>query len=56
MIWKKQFVAGICLPISPMLILNSYCHRADILHLDICAIHEVVLHPSVQLHMVHFNE
>ena len=31
-------------------------HWTDILHLDICAIHGVVLYPSVQLHVVHFNE
>ena len=57
MIWKKQFVAGTCRPIpphaDPKLLLQ---HWTDILHLDICAIHGVVLYPSVKLQMVHFNE
>ena len=60
MIWKKskQFVAGTCLPIPPMLILNSYCHIGQILHLDICAIWGgfIPYIYSKQLHMVHFNE
>ena len=58
-IWRKWFVAGAWLPISPlppMLILISSCHIGHAYwHRFLFSVLHGVLYPSVRLHKVHFN-